>query len=314
MPIRIGYACINTQLPSSNKTCRVANATPERVVDLGRQNMAALAEILHWNREHKISLFRISSEIIPLGSHPANTLRWWETLWPELDRVGALIEGYGARVSMHPGQYTVLNSPRPEVVQAAIAELDYHARFLDALGTGASARIILHLGGVYGDKAAALARFAENFTRLPERVRQRLAIENDEKNYTIADALDLARLIGVPVVFDVFHHTWNPGLPGLCIREIIDQVAATWKPGDGPPKLHYSDQWPGKLNGAHSQSVDLNAFGRFLGQLSGLDADVMLEVKDKEQSVLAVYKHFGFLGDKSATKIGEPPPREVPGR
>lgn len=293
--IRLGYACINTTLPSTNKTCRVANATPDRVIELARQNLIALAEILRWNDAKGIRLFRVSSDIIPLASHPAVTAPWREILRLELEQAGRLARQYGVRLSMHPGQYTVLNSPRPEVVEASLAELEYHARFLTALGMDHTAKLVLHLGGVYGDKLSAMARFAENFARLSEDARRRLVLENDERSYTVNDALTLSARIGAPVVFDVFHHRYNPSLEGLPLRAIIDRAAETWGSADGPPKLHYSDPWPGKPPGSHSQSVDVDAFGAFLAQIRDRNIDVMLEVKDKEQSVLALYDRWPEL-------------------
>lgn len=302
--IRLGYACINTTLPSTNKTCRVANATPDRVIELARQNLIALAEILRWNDAQGIRLFRISSEIIPLASHPAVSVPWEEILRPELEQAGTLARQFGIRLSMHPGQYTVLNSPRPEVVEASLAELEYHARFLSALGMDHTAKLVLHLGGVYGEKDAAMERFAANFARLSEDARRRLVLENDERSYTAADALALSARIGAPVVFDVFHHRYNPSLEGLPLRAIIDRAAETWGKQDGRPKLHYSDPWPGKPPGSHSQSVDVEVFGAFLAQIRDMQVDVMLEVKDKEQSVLAIYERWPDL--RVGNKDGAP--------
>lgn len=287
--IRIGYACINTLLPSPNRTCRLERATPERLLDLARANLAALATILEWNAAHGVRLFRITSEVIPFASHPVNQLPWSEILQPELAEVAGLVQAGGMRVSMHPGQYTVLNSLRPEVVQNSIAELEYHARFLDSLGLDSSHKIVLHLGGVFGDKAASLERFAANSARLPENVLARLVLENDEKSYTLADALEAARQVDLPVVFDVFHHAWNLSFAGEGLRSLVERAAVTWRSQDGRPKLHYSDQWPGKPPGAHSQSVDVKAFKTFYQQIVDLEVDVMLEVKDKEQSVLALH-------------------------
>jgi UV DNA damage endonuclease len=151
----------------------------------------------------------------------------------------------------------VLNSPRGEVIQRSVAELTYHAHVLDVLGTDASAKIILHLGGAFGDKRASLARFIDHGWRL---------------------------------VFDAFHHRWNPAFPGLPLRQIVLLAMATWRTPDGRPKLHYSDQWPGKPPGAHSATVDVEAFRRFYESIAGLALDVMLEVKDKERSVLNLYR------------------------
>ncbi|HZW04828.1 MAG TPA: UV DNA damage repair endonuclease UvsE [Anaerolineaceae bacterium] len=295
MPIRLGYAALNTQLPGSNRTLRLRNATPERIIALGRQNLAALLAILEWNRAHGIRVFRISSDIIPFGSHPVNDLPWWEVLEPELTAVGTLVRTAGMRVSMHPGQFTVINSIRPEVVESSAAELVYHARLLDALGVDTRHKIVIHLGGVYGDKAASLRRFSEAFARLPANVQSRLVVENDEKNYTLADALAVSERTGAPVVFDIFHHGWNPSLAELSLRGLVERAAGTWKESDGRPKLHYSDPWPGKPPGSHSQSVDVEAFAAFYRQVGDLEIDVMLEVKDKEQSVLRLYELFPEL-------------------
>ena len=126
-------------------------------------------------------------------------------------------------------------------MQRSVAELTYHARVLDVLGTDASAKIILHWGGTFGDKRASLARFIDHGRRLPEAIRRRLALENDEKSYTVEEALAAADARQVPVVFDVFHHRWNPAFPGLPLRQIVLMAMATWRATDGRPKLHYSD-------------------------------------------------------------------------
>jgi UV DNA damage endonuclease len=291
--IRIGYACVNTRLPSTSRTCRLERAAPEVLLELARQNLLALRQVLAWNARHGIRLFRISSGIIPFGSHPVNQTPWWDLLQPELDDCAGLIRYGEMRVSMHPGQYTVLNSPREEVVENSLAELEYHARFLDALGLDAQHKLILHLGGVYGDKDASRQRFGENFQRLSPRAARRLVLENDEKSYTLADVLPVSRQTGAPVVLDVFHHAWNPSYPELSLLELVNLAGSTWQPADGPPKLHYSNQWAGKPPGSHSQTVDVESFVEFYQQLGERTLDVMLEVKDKEQSVLAVMERLG---------------------
>ena len=295
MSLRIGYACINTSLPSSNRTTRLDRATPERLLELAQANLGALDTILRWNVARGIGLFRISSEVIPFGSHPVNRLAWWDLLSEQLSGLGVLIRAAGMRVSMHPGQYTVLNSIRPEVVESSLVELEYHTRFLNSLGLDSSHKIILHLGGVYGDKPASMARFVENAARLSTSAQRRLVLENDERSYTLDDALWVSERSGCPVIFDVFHHGWNPSLPGLDLRGLISAAGKTWSPRDGRQKMHYSDPWPGKPRGSHSFSVDVDAFGRFYQQVSDLELDVMLEVKDKEQSVLRLYEVYPQL-------------------
>jgi UV DNA damage endonuclease len=197
------------------------------------------------------------------------------------------------RVSMHPGQFTVLNSPRRDVVASSIQELDYHTGFLDALGIPESHKIVVHLGGVYGDKARSLDRFIQTYKALGPRVRSRLVIENDEHCYSLADALKVAQAVSVPVVFDVFHHRWNPSLPQHPLRSLVELAARTWRRRDGRPKIHYSNQWPGKAPGTHSKTIRLKRFEEFYEQIEDFDLDIMLEVKDKERSVLKVMRALG---------------------
>jgi UV DNA damage endonuclease len=288
--IRIGYACINTKLPSPNRMCRLKNATPDKILELASANIQALQPILEWNIAHGIRLFRITSDVIPFGSHLVNTAPWQRLLEPQLQRLGAFIAKEGLRVSMHPGQFTVLNSPRPEVVQSSIRELQYHAAFLDALGIDESHKVIIHLGGVYDDKSASLRRFIRSCESLNQRIKARLVLENDERCYTVADALSAAKAVGLPVVFDVFHHRWNPALERHSLRSIIQLAGKTWGRHDGRVKIHYSNQWPGEPPGTHSKSISVGKFCEFYRHIHDLELDVMLEVKDKQESVLKLQK------------------------
>ena len=298
--IRIGYACINTKLDAPNRTCRLKNATPEKILELAAANVEALQPILDWNAAQGIELFRITSDLIPFGSHPINTVPWWRILKSQFARLGDFIARKGLRVSMHPGQFTILNSPRREVVANSVKELEYHTAVLDALGVDNSHKIVIHLGGVYGDKAESLSRFIKNCKRLNSRIRARLVIENDERCYTVDDVLGASRAIGVPVVFDVFHHVWNPALEALPVRFIIGLAAKTWHKRDGRVKIHYSNQWSGGPAGAHSKSINVGKFLRFYDTIHDLDLDIMLEVKDKEQSVLKLYRALSARQPRAA--------------
>jgi UV DNA damage endonuclease len=291
---RLGYACINLTLGRrgmTNRTCRLANATPERLEALSRANLDGLAETLRWNVAHDIEVFRISSDLIPLASHPRAQWPWREALSDELAQIGEYARRHGPRLSTHPGQYTVLNSPAASVVEQAVAELEYHASLLDALGLPASCKIVLHVGGVYGDRSAALARFRETFRRVSERVQRRLIIENDERCYGADDVLELSHALGMPVVFDALHHRVHAGAPAS--RALLDDVCATWKPADGPPKLHFSSQKPDGRPGAHAEYVDESEFAAFADLLRGRAVDVMLEAKAKERALLHLRRALG---------------------
>ena len=185
---------------------------------------------------------------------------------------------------MHPGQYTVLNSPRPKVLEASLAELAYHARVLDLLGLDRTAKIQLHVGGVYGDKEAAMARFVRRVGDLDQAVHDRLVVENDERSYTLEDCLQIHTACGIPVLFDALHHELNPD--GRSIPEALTAAAATWGAGDGLPMVDYSSPLPDGRRGSHARALDEAHFRRFLAQSQPHDFDLMLEVKDKERSAL----------------------------
>jgi len=283
--MRIGYACVNTQLPSSARTMRLANATPERLREVIAGNLDALEAILRWNEERGIQVFRLTSNLIPFGSHPVNALRWWEEFAERFHELARRIAGAGARLSTHPGQYTVLSSSRPAVVAAAIAELEYHDRLLQALGLDASHKIVLHIGSGAVAAAAGAERFAAGYRRLSEGARSRLVIENDER-WTVEEVMGLAERLSVRVVFDVFHHSLAPSLEGVALRDVVGIAGETWGVRDGRQEVHFSTQDPGKRPGAHAETVDLDAFAGFVDAVGDLPLDCVLEVKDKEQSVL----------------------------
>lgn len=290
--IRLGYAASNTRLPSPNRTFRLSRFNEELMLATASSNVDALERILRFNDAHGIRAFRVGSGLIPFGSHPVNRGRWQRALRPRLEEVGNLARGTGMRLSVHPGQHTVLNAFTDSVLQAAVEDLNYHATLLELLGGEPDWRIVLHCGGAYGDKTCALSRLEQRFGDLPERVRGRLAFENDETVCTAEDVLHFCARVGAPAVFDVFHHRVNPSMPQRSLREIVEAFSSTW-PAEERQEIHYSDQHPGKPPGAHSEHIDVEAFARAYDALHGLELDVILEAKDKERSVLAAGARVG---------------------
>lgn len=283
--MRIGYPCINLSLPCRpSRTFRLANLTWERLRETLAGNLACLEAIVRWNAQHGLLFLRITSDLVPLASHPQNRFPWDEAFAERFGEIGALIRSLGMRISMHPGQYTLLNSPRKEVVAAAVRDLAYHARVLDLLGLDRTAKIQIHVGGVYGDKARAMERFVRAVEALPPGIRERLAVENDEKFYTVSEVLRLCRITGLPAVFDVFHHELNPD--GTSVAEALAAQRETWGPEDGLPIVDYSSPLPGGRPGSHAHELNEAHFLRFLEESRPHDFDLMLEVKDKERSAL----------------------------
>lgn len=294
---RIGYACTPIALPyRTSRGVVLKNFNSANFKECASKNIQDLSRILQWNAENNIAMFRISSDIIPFGSHSINNIRWWKLYKEELEECGRFIKNQHIRVSMHPGQYTILNSQNEQVVEKSIADLEYHCKVLDTLGVDFTNKIVLHIGGVYGDKQQALHSFKRNFARLSESVKNRLVLENDDKNYSIDEVVMLCGELDIPAVFDNLHHEINSC--SLTLEEILKGIQSTWKLKDGTVKLHYSEQDIEKKLGAHSKTVHTTKFLDYIQRIGDLAADVMLEVKDKEMSAL---KCIGALDTNLST-------------
>jgi UV DNA damage endonuclease len=297
--LRLGYACLNTLFGSPARTTRLAKATPDRLRGLLAANLDTLEAILRWNDANDIRVFRVSSNTVPLASHPRASFPWREALGERFAELGDLVRGAGMRLSTHPGPYTVPASADESIAAAAVRELDYHAELMSAFGLDRSHKIVLHLGGGAGDRDSWLERFARSFGRLTAEVRSRLVLEHDER-WSLADVLRVADELSLPVVFDAFHHEVNPSFPELGVRELVELAGATWRKADGRQEVHFSTQAPGRRAGAHADTIDLRRFRRFVAQVDDLPLDCVLEVKDKEQSVLRARRTQTALRQKAA--------------
>ena len=284
--MKIGYPCQNRTLApavSTSRTFRLASWSPVRFRETVAQNLEGLRQILECNVTQGIGFFRISSDIIPFASHPVCNVCWWEEFREEFAAAGRIVREAGLRITMHPDQFALINSPHPEIVERSIAELLYHARILDAMELDGAARIQIHVGGVYGDRAAALRRFEANWRRLPEPARRRLTVENDDRLYPVADCLLLHQALGVPVLLDFFHHQLLNR--GEAEAAALAAAAGTWDAAaSGLPLTDYSTQKPGGRTGAHAETLDAADFADFLRRTRPVDFDIMLEIKDKEIS------------------------------
>lgn len=280
--MKIGYACLiahNDQFKYQTvKLKTISNETLKKVI---KNNLKVLSDMIDYNVNNNIKMFRITSDLIPFGSSKYNSLDWESLFKEEFELIKAKIQKADMRISMHPGQYTVLNSPNSKVVNNSIKDLEYHTKILELLDTTDLAKIILHVGGVYGDKKSAIERFITNYQSLDESIKKRLVIENDDKSYTVDDVLYISSIINLPVVFDNLHNHLNPSLKSEF--ELLDLCMKTWI---SKPKMHYSNQDMDKKNGGHSKRIDINLFLEFYNGIIDKNLDIMLEVKDKNVSAI----------------------------
>jgi UV DNA damage endonuclease len=287
--MKIGYPCINRGIGcSTNSTFRLASYSEERLIQKVENNLNCLFKILQYNVQKGLYFFRISSDLIPFASHPVCTFDWAGHFRGQFRKIGQFIKEHDIRISMHPDQFVLINALKDDVVERSVRELEYHCTVLDIMGLGGTAKIQIHLGGVYGDKVSAIGRFIERYNYLGESLKTRLAIENDDRSYSLEDCLWAHEKIGIPIIFDGFHHQCLNN--GETLQQGLELAARTWKKSDGIPMVDYSSQQKGRRPGSHAKTLNKADFTKFLHESRGLDFDLMLEIKDKETSALKALK------------------------
>ena len=294
--MKIGYPCVNEAMDcSAANTFRLASYSEERLLAAVSANLACLRRMLEWNVAQGLLFFRMGSGIVPFGSHEINTFPWQTYFGLAFREIGDYIKANNLRVSFHPDQFVVLNSPNPDIVRRSIQELVYQGSMLDLMGLDGTAKLQIHVGGLYGERELAISRFAAVHATLPAAVKARVVVENDDRLFPLRDCLHLHELTGVPILFDNFHHEClNHDEP---MHEALQLAAATWHPvRDGVPMMDYSSQALGERKGKHTYDLVDDSFRNFLNELHGLDMDLMLEIKNKEASGLRAVAILRELG------------------
>ena len=295
--MNLGYACINMTLSGqkpkvTTNRSMIKKTFSEKGLDyageLGMLNAADLSKILKWNVDNNIKCFRLSSEFFPWASEYK-----FEDL-PQYLRIKTLLAGAGnyakqngLRLTSHPGPFNVLVSPHKHVVDNTITDLRIHGEVFDMLGLERSPynKINIHCNGVYGDKQSAMDRFCKNFELLPESVKTRLTVENDDKAsmYSVKDLMYIHKRIGIPIVFDYHHHKFCTG--DLSEQEALELALSTWPKGI-TPIVHYSES---KMLHEGNEKLKPQAHSDYINDLPdtyGNDVDIMVEAKAKELSIL----------------------------
>ena len=292
--MNLGYACINMTLQkkvSTNRTMmkRTFEAKGmDYVSDLTLLNSRDIIKILEWNRQHGIKLFRLSSSIIPWGNNIDITqLKDYEEIKSELKKAGDFAKLWDMRITCHPGPFVVLTSPKSNVVDNAISDLEMHGKLFDMMELSKTPynKINIHCNGVYGDKITAMDRFCENFNRLSDSVRSRLTVENDDKAsmYSVKDLMYIHKKIGIPIVFDYHHHQFCTG--DMTEQEALHLASTTW-PKDIKQIVHYSESKALHENNTKEKPQAHSMYINAIPNTYELDVDIMVEAKAKELAIL----------------------------
>ena len=295
--MKLGYACINMTLQAAggittNRGMRQKTFNERGlpyVSELALQNVKDLENIVKWNEEMGIKLFRMSSDLFPWATfYDFEELPDYDKIANILKGVGKLVDKYGHRLTFHPSHFNALGSPNPVVVEKTIKELNAHSKIMDMIGLSTTVynKINIHIAGAYGDKQATLKRWIDNYHRLDLNTQTRLTVENDDKAnmYSVKELYkNISEQCGVPIVFDYYHHKFCTG--GLSEQEALELAAKTWPKGI-VPCTHYSES---RRKEHLDESIRAQAHSDLIGgtiQTYGLDIDVVIEAKHKELAVL----------------------------
>ncbi len=308
MRFRLGYVAMTLNLedcsPSGTVTLTHLNRLPDekarlfKLRQVTRKNLENTLRILKYNKALGIKVYRLTSKLVPLATHPS--LQDWDYVadFRELfEEMGSFIKEHDFRVSAHPDHFTLINSPDARVLENSLKDLDYHIRLFEAMGLMEDKyKLVIHVGGVYKDRESSLNRFSENFSRLPHRIQRRIMLENDDKSFTARDVLKLCQTHEIPMVLDVHHHSCINH--GEALEALLPSVFNTWRNEGFPPKVHYSSpKSPGSFR-SHADDIEVEPFLGFLAQAAELkqDFDIMLEAKNKDAALLNLSDKLSSCG------------------
>jgi UV DNA damage endonuclease len=255
-------------------------------------NVTDLEKVVHWNEQNGFKFYRISSGLFPWKTeYEYEDLPDWPEIQAVLQRIGTFVTQVGQRLEFHPSHFTVLASPNPTTVLRSMIDLEQHSKIFDTMGLEPSHWncLNIHVGGAYGDKESATARWCLNFGRLSENCRKRVVVENDDKAnmYSVLDLHNMIyKAVGAPITFDIFHHTFCTG--GLSAHEAASLAASTW--ADAPLVIHWSSsrklyETPDAKSVAHADYIydeleDWGTGGWFMCESKAKDLSI-LEYWDK---------------------------------
>ena len=309
--IQLGLCCLNITLRSQEPSIYPSRSIIQRIIlekgidELKKRvlyNCSDLIKMIEWNEKNGIKVFRITSDLFPHMANPNVENYDFDFAVKLLEEAGNLAKKYNQRITMHPGQFNVVGTPNKDAFEKTILDLGYQATLLDLMGMDDNSVMVVHGGGIYGDKEKTKERWCRQFYMLPINVQRRLVLENCEKCFSIQDCLDISEKINIPVVFDSHHYIcYNILHPGENLKDeeyYIPKILKTWKKRNIKPKFHVSEQGNGRC-GHHSDYIEnLPEYMLEIPEKYGINIDIMIEAKMKELAIFKLYDKYPGLNCK----------------
>lgn len=304
MIIRLGYVAIALNL---GKVTSSSTLTYTRYLKLNKEdrlkklkevtysNIEALEKILRYNIDNSIHFYRMTSNFIPLATHPDVMWDYLKYFKKDLEYIGKLIKDNNLRVDTHPDQFNVINSDRESVVENTLRTLNMQVDLFEAMNYE-QGKLVIHIGGAKGGKDIALDRFINNLKNFPKRITDRLILENDDKTFNAKEVLQICEKTNLPMVFDIHHHNCNNCEED--IKSLLPQIFKTWEDEELVPKIHFSSPREFEKDRKHADYIDANRFLEFIYKAKesvNKDFDIMIEAKKKDIALNILVKDLKKL-------------------
>lgn len=306
MIIRLGYVSIsNTVNLSTSSSITYTNFSTNKdyklINNTIKNNLENLIKILNYNATNNIHFYRLSSNIIPLSTHPQVSFDYFDKYQTYYNKISRIINNKQMRVDIHTSNYCIINSEKEEVVSTSIKSLEYYYNLLTYMEID-KPLIILHIGSSKPDKEKALERFINTVKKLPKYLKNSIAIENDDKVFNIEDVLKVSKELNIPVILDYHHYICNKTKD---IDNYLEDIIKSWN--NQRIKMHFSSPKNSKNLRAHNDYIDVDSFIEFLNKLQkyNQNIDIMLEAKAKDEALFRLirqlkYKtNYKFIDDTS---------------
>lgn len=307
MKVRLGYVAIALNL---GKLTSSSTLTYSRYLKLNEKekleklkkvtysNLDALEKILKYNIENNIHFYRITSNLIPLATHPNVLWDYKKYFKKDFTYIGEIIKDNNMRVDLHPDQFNVINSVKEDVVKSTLLNLNTAVDIFELINYD-EGKLVIHVGSAQGGKEESIKRFIDNFNTFPDRIKKRIILENDDKIFTAKDVLNICKILKIPMVLDIHHHNCNNEKED--IEDLIEDIFQTWSDEKLPPKMHFSTPREFENDKKHSDFINCVDFINFLDKIKNkvnIDFDIMIEAKKKDQALFELVDNLKKYDDK----------------
>lgn len=300
MQVRFGYVALPVTLPITSSSLMTYShyhklgekRGNDKLHKIILSNFEALLEILKYNVSNQVTFFRMTCNLIPLGTHPDVHYEVFDRYQKQFLEIGDYVKQHHIRLDMHPDQFCVLNSVNEKVVDATINILKFYQNMFAKMQIDGI--LVLHVGSGVGGKKAAMKRFIENFNRLDPSLQQMIALENDDKVFNIRNTLLLCERLKIPMILDYHHYKCNHNREK--IEDYIERIFATWSYKKLVPKIHFSSPKNKKEKRSHHDYINSDDFIDFIHkiQFTNQDFDVMIEAKMKDEALFRLVRELKY--------------------